>query len=245
MTYSREPQGQQVIASAFSPDSRFLATSHGDGLVRIWDALNMQNYFEVDISQSEPTQDLQFSSDGKLLICAADAVYLFSTTEFQNLLQQQLSVSTVQPPVNLQATRKIDTGGTVQTIAISMDGDYLVSSNLMVKTIQLWDTQTGKLIGNLGGMLDPVEVLAFAPGSLTLAAGSADHKVYIWNLDNISTATNSGGATGESEYLLEKPDLVIKSEFPVLSMIYSPDGSQLALAGTGWNVRVVKATMVN
>ena len=45
ITYSREPQGQQVIASAFSPDSSFLATSHGDGLVRIWDAINMQKLF--------------------------------------------------------------------------------------------------------------------------------------------------------------------------------------------------------
>jgi WD40 repeat protein len=241
MTYSREPQGQQVIASAFSPDSRFLATSHGDDLVRIWDALNMQNYFEVEISHIEPTQDLQFSSDGKQLICGADGIYLLPTTEFPNLLQQWSPDTSIKLPVDLQATRKIDTGGTVQTIAISIDGDYLASSNLMKKTIQLWDTQTGKLIGNLGGMLDPVEVLAFAPDSLTLAAGAADHKVYIWNLDNIPTATNSGGAAGESKYLLEKPDLIIKSEFPVLSMVYSPDGSQLAMAGTGWNVRVVKS----
>ena len=120
MTYSREPQGQQVIASAFSPDSRFLATSHGDGLVRIWDAINMQNYFEVEISQSESTQDLQFSSDGKLLICGADGIYLLPTTEFQDHLLQQLSVSSVQHLVDIQATRKIDTGGTVQTIAMSI-----------------------------------------------------------------------------------------------------------------------------
>ena len=196
----------------------------------------------MEISQSEPTQDLQFSSDGKQLICGADGIYLLPTTEFPGspsaIGHQTLRYKS---PVDLQATRKIDTGGTVQTIAISTNGDYLASSNLMKKTIQLWDTQTGKLIGNLGGMLDPVEVLAFAPDSLTLAAGSADHKVYIWNLDNISTATNSGGAAGESKYLLEKPDLIIKSEFPVLSMVYSPDGSQLALAGTGWNVRVVKS----
>ncbi len=241
MTYSREPQGQQVIASAFSPDSRFLATSHGDDLVRIWDALNMQNYFEVEISQREPIQDLQFSSDGKQLICGADGVYLLPTTEFQDLLLKQLSASTVQHLVNNQATRKIETGGTVQAIAISMDGDYLASSNLMKKTIQLWDPKTGKLIGNLGGMLDPVEVLAFAPNSLTLAAGSADHKVHIWNLDRISSATNPGSTAGTDKYLLDKPDLIIKSEFPVLSMVYSPDGSQLAMAGTGWNVRVVKS----
>ncbi len=153
MKYSREPQGQQVIASAFSPDSRFLATSHGDGLVRIWDAINMQNYFEVEISQSESTQDLQFSSDGKLLICGADEIYLLPTTEFQDHLLQQLSVSSVQHLVDIQATRKIDTGGTVQTIAMSSNGDYLASSNLMEKTIQIWDPVTGKLIGNLGGML--------------------------------------------------------------------------------------------
>lgn len=240
MTYSREPQGQQVIASAFSADSRFLATSHGDGLVRIWDALNMQNYFEVEISQSEPTQDLQFSSDGKQLIFGADGIYLLPTAGFQNFLQQT-SASSANHLVDLQATRRIDTGGTVQTIAISMDGDYLASSNLMVKTAQIWDASTGKLIGSLGGMLDPVEVLAFAPNSLILAAGSADHKVHIWNLEKISPAANSGSITGDGEYLLEEPDLVIKSEFPVLSMVYSPDGSQLAMAGTGWNVRVVKS----
>jgi WD40 repeat protein len=241
MTYSREPQGQQVIASAFTPDSRFLATSHGDGLVRIWDATNMQNYFEVLISQNEPTQDLQFSTDGTQLICGADAIYLLPTSGFQDLLLKQLSTPEMQHLVDILPTSRLDTGGTVQAIALSDDGEYLASSNLMKKTIQLWDPVTGKLIGNLGGMLDPVEVLSFAPDSLTLAGGSADHTVHIWNLDKISPASDSGGATGTKEYLLDKPDLVIKSEFPVLSLVYSPDGSQLAMAGTGWNIRVVKS----
>jgi WD40 repeat protein len=239
MTYSREPQGLQVIVSAFSPDSRFLATSHGDGLVRIWDALNMQNYFEVEISQSEPTQDLQFSADGKQLICGADGIYLLPTAGFQNFLQR--TIASGNHLIELQATRRIDTGGTVQTIAITMDGNHLASSNLMDQTVQLWDAGTGKLIGNLGGMLDPVEVLAFAPNSLTLAAGSADHKVHIWNLEKISPSASSSSTAGDGAYLLEEPDLIIKSEFPVLSMVYSPDGSQLAMAGTGWNVRVVKS----
>jgi WD40 repeat protein len=241
MTYSREPQGQQVIASAFSPDSRFLVTSHGDRLIRIWDALNMQNYFEVEISPSEPAQDLTFSSDGKQLIYGADGIYLLPTTEFPNLLQQQLSVSTIQHQVDIQTTRKIDTGGTAQTIAMSINGEYLASSNLTEKTIKLWDPATGKLIGNLGGMLDPVEVLAFAPDRLILAAGSADHTIHLWNLDKIISAGNSGSSPGADKYLLEKPDLIIKSEFPVLSMVYSPDGRQLAMAGAGWNVRVVKS----
>jgi WD40 repeat protein len=239
MTYSREPQGQQVIASAFSPDSRFLATSHGDGLVRIWNAKNMQNYFEMVISQNEPTQDLQFSADGKQLICGTDGIYLLPTAGFQNFLQR--TIASANHLIELQTTRRIDTGGTVQTIAISMDGDHLASSNLMDKTVQLWDAGTGKLIGNLGGMLDPVEVLAFAPNSLTLAAGSADHKVHIWNLEKISPSVSFGSTAGNGAYLLEEPDLIIKSEFPVLSMVYSPDGSQLAMAGTGWNVRIVKS----
>ncbi len=232
--YSRSAMGQQIISSAFSPDGKLLATSLGDGLVRIWDTSNMQIYFEMVVSPLETTRTMMFSSDGKQLLCGADAIYIYPAEDFSERLTSQF-IEGAQPTQQIiMPSLKIATGGTLQTLALSPDMNVLASANLLEKTVQVWDPLEGTSITNYGGFKDPVEVVAFSPDSQTLAAGSVDHTVYLWSLERL-ISTKSGGPD------LEKPDLIIKNEYPVLSMSYSADGNQLAIAGTNWNVRVVNS----
>lgn len=240
-TYSRGPHGQQLLTSAFSPDSKLLATAHGDGLIRIWDTVNMQNYFEFEVNNAETTRSMLFPADGKYLLTGTDAIYLYSTDVLQNLLRRQLS-DPIKTASQLPALRVIRTGGIVRSIALSSDGKYLASANLLDKSVQIWDPVNGKLIDKLDGFSDPVEVLAFSPDSQNLAAGSADHTVRIWHSDNLTLKTVIANTIDSEIPIPQKSDLVIKTEIAVLSLVFSPDGKQLAIAGAGWNVRVVDST---
>ena len=232
--YVRSPSGLQLAASSFSPDSRYLATSHADGLIRIWDTRNMMQYFEFQPGNGEVSRSLQFSGDGNSLLCGSDAVYSFPTGNFQQYLGIQQPAVSRTTRVDLLPDWRIETGGVVQTIALSVDQQYLASANLLGNTISLWDPATGKLLGYLEKANGPVEVLAFSPDGKTLAAGSIDHKVRFWSLDGESFTIANG-----EELQAVKADRILKNDFAVLTMVYSADGSQMAIAGTNWNVRVV------
>jgi WD40 repeat protein len=48
--------------------------------------------------------------------------------------------------------------------------------------VHVWDTITGREKAVLGGPAGPVEALAFGPGDKTIAAGSADHAIWLWDI---------------------------------------------------------------
>ena len=237
-TYKRPPQGQQLIAVAFSPEGSLLASAHGDGLVRVWDVRNMQNYFELSVNPGETTRSLLFSGDGKQLICAGDAIYVFTTADFQKTLQDQMAEQISPALISLLPEMIIATGGSVASVDLSLNGRYLASANLFEKTVSIWDIKSGQLIGRLGGTEKPALIVSFAPDGQYLAVGGADHNIRIWQTSRFIQDAN----LGDKGFLLEEEDLLIKNEFAVLAMSYFPDGSQMAAAGAYPFGRVVDSS---
>ncbi|MBV8886616.1 MAG: WD40 repeat domain-containing protein [Chroococcidiopsidaceae cyanobacterium CP_BM_RX_35] len=66
-------------------------------------------------------------------------------------------------------------------IVTSPDGQILASSH--GKKIQLWNLRTGKSLALLAGHSGWVSAIAFSPDSKTLASGSLDRTIRLWNLD--------------------------------------------------------------
>ena len=62
--------------------------------------------------------------------------------------------------------------GWTNALAFSADGKLLASGSTD-KTVQLWETTTGKPLATLTGHINGITALAFSPDSTTLVSGSA------------------------------------------------------------------------
>ncbi|MBV8858478.1 MAG: TIR domain-containing protein [Acidobacteria bacterium] len=106
--------------------------------------------------------------------------------------------------------------GTALTVAFSPDGTMLASGG-DGKTIELWDTQTGKLKQTIE---TDAWVVAFSPDGTMLASGGDDRTVKLWD---VQTGTLKRTLSGHRRF--------------VLAIAFSPDGSMLA---SGSDDRTVK-----
>jgi WD40 repeat protein len=154
-------------AAAFSPDGRLLATSESretfglrrvlsDHKVRVWELATGQEVLTLPALKIGPSR-LVFSPDGRTLASLYGESYKWGSrsSETTVVLWDLLAGTQLRP---LPATEG-------QNTAISVRGDPLAGPEL------------GQLKGHLGQITD----LTFAPDGKTLATGSVDHTVLVWN----------------------------------------------------------------
>ncbi len=112
--------------------------------------------------------------------------------------------------------------GPVTAIAVSPDG-HAVATAGSDKTLIVWNTKDGKLIGIGTGHDKTINVLAFSPTNSQLVTGSADGSAKVWQLKEmgiaeIATLTGHGGS--------------------VASVCVSSDGKLIATGGNDKTVRL-------
>ncbi|MEG4245995.1 serine/threonine-protein kinase [Microcoleus sp. MON2_D6] len=78
--------------------------------------------------------------------------------------------------------RSLDNVGSVNAIALSPDGQTLVSASF--GTIRIWNVRTGRLVRTLNSVHSKksVNTLAVSPNSSILASGGGDNNVILWDL---------------------------------------------------------------
>ncbi|MEG5034415.1 serine/threonine-protein kinase [Microcoleus sp. AT3-D2] len=78
--------------------------------------------------------------------------------------------------------RSLDNVGSVNAIALSPDGQTLVSASF--GTIRIWNVRTGRLVQTLNSVHSKksVKTLAVSPDSSILASGGDDNNVILWDL---------------------------------------------------------------
>ncbi|MEG4986471.1 serine/threonine-protein kinase [Microcoleus sp. BR0-C5] len=78
--------------------------------------------------------------------------------------------------------RSLDNVGSVNAIALSPDGQTLVSASF--GTIRIWNVRTGRLVRTLNSVHSKksVNTLAVSPNSSILASGGGDKNVILWDL---------------------------------------------------------------
>ncbi|TAG62111.1 MAG: serine/threonine protein kinase [Oscillatoriales cyanobacterium] len=121
--------------------------------------------------------------------------------------------------------RSLDNVGSVNAIALSPDGQTLVSASF--GTIRIWNLKTGRLVRTLNPVHSKksVSTLAVSPDNSTLASGGNDNNVILWDLK-----------TGR------RVRTIPAHKAPVNAIAFSSDGQNLASGSDDktvrlWNVR--------
>ncbi|TEB18876.1 WD40 repeat-like protein [Coprinellus micaceus] len=203
-----------VSSVAISSTTSHVISGSDDQTVRIWD-LSTGEALKVLTGHTSWVCSVVISSDGTRIIsgsmdssvCIWDAAVGRGWESLESYTnnavasspgETQITSGSSRPSSTLQQVTSI--GGkldspeghteAVLSVAVSADGTWLISGSLD-KTIQVWDTSTGKQLGVLEGTV-PVKSVAISADGAYIVSGSVDKLVRVWD-----------GATGQELKVLQ------------------------------------------
>lgn len=157
-----------ILCLAFSPTERVLASGAKDNQIVLWDYATGQGIRTLRGAEDWIT-GLLFARDGQTLISSGHGGLLrfWSTYYSKQIKELQTDHAWVRP---LQA---------------SPDGRIVALAGGYAKTIELWDLKKEEKILTLPGSDGWVRALAFSPNGQTLASGSDDTTIMLWDIGRL------------------------------------------------------------
>jgi WD40 repeat protein/serine/threonine protein kinase/tetratricopeptide (TPR) repeat protein len=188
-----------VRSVAFAPDGKTLATGSGDGAVKLWDMATTPN--PSILQHTAAVQSVAFSPDGKSLVTTGDfpAEVWDVATGMQHATFAVTGAGVVSPDRTTFACRGAD------------------------NSVKVRDAKTGIERATFRGHARGVTSFGYSPDSQTLASGSEDQTVKLWDM-----------STQKLQGTLLPAQVAAVPGGTVSSVAFSPDGKTLA-AGSQFN----------
>lgn len=259
--------GQGVGIVAFSPDGKTLASASNDKTLadvtlRLWNVATRK-----EIRRWEGTKDkkrfvtLTFSPDGKVL--AAGVMAQADNSDLVNGLADDKYKILLLDATTGEQIREFETGK-AWCIAFSPNG-HLLASTGWDRTIQIWETKTGKVLHDFDAHQGNVAAVAFFPNGKTLATGSYDFTLRLWSLETTKEIRQFQGHRQGVHHLALSPDgkIIATASFddtlrlwevatgkeffrmfrPIIGPVaFSADGKLLASGGPNGTIELYTAT---
>jgi WD40 repeat protein len=196
-----------VSSLAFSPDSRYFVSGNFDNTVRLWDMWTGKQIkiSDKDEGHRDHVNAVTFTSRGdKIVSASSDKTIIIWDKKLakQRKLKghKKLGIKSIaispndsrmasgtfkRGPIRMWDMKKYKNrgvlrghGGQVNSIAFSLDGQYLVSAS-SDQTIFLWETETGKF-RRIVKHTNDVNSAAFGPDGKYIVSGSSDQTIRLW-----------------------------------------------------------------
>jgi WD40 repeat protein len=236
----RLPEGgdRDILAVAFAPDGKTLATTELRSEIEVWDARGGRSLYRLG---KVATRAVYAPDGNRLATLQAGEVALWDVAADEAAWSLSLPVDE-SSPLAVSGGKCLAVGaadGTVRlldldsgrerrrlrhenvhAVALSPDGDVLATGD-DDGLIRLWDPAAGTGLRELHGHVRGVTSLAFAPDGKTLLSGSLDQTVRLWDV-----------ATGRERLPFVGP------QGSVDALAFSPDGTTLASGGGDDSVRL-------
>lgn len=153
-----------ILAIAFSPDGKLLATGDTKNEIRLWQVSDNE-HLSTCKGHLGWVRSLAFSPDGQTLISGSDD---------QTLKLWQVSTG--------QCLKTFEGHGVgVRSVVFSPDGETVMSGG-GDHTIRIWEVKSGSCRETWVAHDNWVRSIAISPDGLTLASGSSDRTIKLWDL---------------------------------------------------------------
>jgi WD40 repeat protein len=234
-----------VLAAAFSPDGKRIASASADRTVKVWDSVTGQVHLTL-ARHTKRVTCVAFSPDGKRIVSGSEdgMIRMWDADTGEEL--------------------RVFTGnnGIIKSVAVNPDGKRIVSGS-EDRTVKVWDADTGEVLRILNGHTREVNCVAIDSAGKRIVSGSADWTVKVWDADTgkllhsleghtdtaHSVAISSDGkriVSGSADNTLiiwdsntEKKARTLKGHTEsILSVAISPDGQQIVSGGLDKTVKV-------
>ena len=138
----------------------------------LWDGMTGEHI--RDLSHSGATSFVSSSPDGKIIAIVdghGSCVSLFDISKRQHL-------NTLSGHVSLPFCG----GGTISDVRFAYNGQTIVTASGVDGTAIIWNSSTGEQFKTLIGHTDGISSVAFSPDGKTLASGSSDGTILLWDV---------------------------------------------------------------